>query len=204
MAKKTQKTINHRDAQVTIILGRNGTGKSTIAQNIIQGVGGRSVVVTMNGLPEIWRPYPVIDPANADAWNFKSGIRQVYFMQHGKATFKLIEEHFRNGNLILDDCRKYIKANIDHTPGLHELLIDFRHKMLDVYFVAHAPGQVPPQAWAFYSNAWIGSTDSLLKIKDIDSYEQIIAAQKRVNEKFRIAREKNNGSHYGIFELIQP
>lgn len=202
MAKK--EGANFRDAQVTIIMGKNGTGKSTFAENIIKQLGGKAAVVTMNGEPKIWRPYPVIDASKKEDWEY-TGIRQLYFMQHEKDTFKYIHRYFRDGILILDDCRGYITSNLDNQEYLKRLLIDFRHKMMDIYFVLHSPGQVPRQVWTFYSNVWVGATDALLpKSIGIDSGERITIAQKRVNERYRMALKKGDGSHYGIFELVQP
>lgn len=202
---KSAKT-NHRDAQVTIVMGRNGTGKSTLVKTIVDALGGRILVVTMNGMPEIWRPYPVIDASKAKAWEWKSGIRQVHYLQHEKETFRHIHRHFRDGILILDDCRNYITSNLDNNEYLKHLLIDFRHKMMDVYFIVHSPGQVPKQVWTFYSNAIILATDALFAKNsvNIDSGERIVAAQKEVNQEYSAAREKGDGSHYGIFRLIEP
>lgn len=206
MSKKQVSTaINHRDAQVTVVIARNGTGKSTLVKTIADALGGRIAVVTMNGMPEIWRPYPVIDASSAKDWEFKDGIRQVHYMRHEKDTFKYIHKYFRDGVLILDDCRNYINSNLDTQEHLKHLLIDFRHKMMDIYFVAHSPGQVPRQVWTFYSNIWVGATDALLsKNVGIDSAERIIATQRRINERYSAALKKGDGSHYGIFELVQP
>ena len=57
----------HRDAQVTIIMARNGTGKSTFCERIVKAMKQRAVVVTLNGAPKIWRQYKAIDPADKKA-----------------------------------------------------------------------------------------------------------------------------------------
>lgn len=203
---KQPKKTNHRDAQVTIVMGRNGTGKSTLVKTIADALGGRIVVLTMNGMPEIWRSYPVIDAAQAKAWEWKSGIRQVWYMKHEKDTFKYIHRYFRDGILILDDCRNYVTSNLDNNEYLKHILIDFRHLMIDPYFIVHSPGQVPKQVWTFYSNAIIMATDALFAKNSvsIDSGERIVAAQKEVNQEYSTALKKGDGSHYGIFRLIQP
>jgi hypothetical protein len=36
----------------------------------------------------------------------------------------------------------------------------------------------------------------------IDGAEDILAAQKRVNEKFKAARARDDESHYGIYEFV--
>lgn len=204
-ADKPAKKVDHRDAQVTIILGRNGTGKSTFAQGIIKEMGRRAVVITLNGTPKIWRQYPAIDPSDPKAWDFK-GIVNVYYMQHEDDTMKYIHTYFRDGILLFDDCRGYIKSNVDSDVYLKRLLIDFRHKMLDLFFVAHAPTDVPPRVWAFYSTAFVGATDALFPKGRIstDSAMELIEAQQRVNRKFREAKAKADNSHYGLFEVVIP
>ena len=67
----------HRDAQVTIIIGRNGTGKSTFCKEIIDGIKGRALVCTYNGAPNIWRKYKEVNIKKSDSMRFKKGIRQV-------------------------------------------------------------------------------------------------------------------------------
>lgn len=196
----------HRDAQVTIIMGRNGTGKSFLAQKIIKSLKRPTVVVTSNGAPKIWRPYPVIDPADPAAWDFKKGIKQIYFDQHGEDTFEHIYRNIHNKNLLLDDCKEYVKNNIDSQIFLKRLCSQFRHKMMDLFFVCHAPDDVPKKIWIYYSTAFIGATDVLFDKRRIytDSAAKIIAAQRKVNAAFRTAKAKNNGSHYGIFQMVTP
>lgn len=203
---KNSSATRHRDAAVVIVMGKNGTGKSTLAKKFIDAQGGRILVVTMNGAPEIWRSYPVVDAADPKSFqDWNSGIKQVYYMQHDKETFQHIHNHFHNGILVLDDCRGYIPSQLDADQGLKRLLIDFRHKMLDLYFIVHSPGQVPRQVWSFYSYAWIGATDALFdKRLPIDSCERLLEAQRDVNERYRVARDRNDGSQYGIFRLVKP
>lgn len=204
MAKKASSA--HRDAAVIIVMGKNGTGKSTLAKKFIDAQGGRVLVVTMNGLPEIWRPFPVIDAADPKSYqDWTTGIRHVHYMVHDRDTMQYIHQYFHDGILVLDDCRGYIPSQLDADKGLKRLLIDFRHKMLDVYFIVHSPGQVPRQVWSFYSYAWIGATDALFdKRLPIDSCDRLLEAQHDVNKRYSAARDKNDGSQYGIFRLVKP
>ena len=196
--------MKHRDAQVTIIMGKNGTGKSTFAERIVTAMRRRAVVLTLNGAPKIWRPYEVIDPADPRSWDWQEGIRQVWYMQHEKETMRYLHRYFRDGVVVFDDCRGYLTSNVDSDQWLKRLLMDFRHKMLDLIFIAHAPTDVPPRLWGFYSTAFIGATDALFPKSRIatDSAERIIEAQQRVNASFRRAKGRGDGSHYGIFWMV--
>lgn len=197
----------HRDAQITIIIGRNGTGKSTFSEKIIKAVYKKALVITYNGAPKIWRGYPEIDVTDKKAMSqWKSGIRQViaarYEESRNKNTvFEHIYKNYGNGGVIFDDCRGYIGSNVDNDRWFRQLILDFRHLMLDPYFIVHTPSDVPPRVWGFTSTVFVGATDSLASKRQIstDSLERIIAAQKKVNLAFRKAKAKQDNSHYGLF-----
>ncbi len=202
--------MNHRDAQVTIILGRNGTGKSTYAQKIVNALNERALAVTYNGMPAIWRPYPVIDISKASrVEKFQKGIRQVVAAKYEiSATkndvFRHIYTNFKSGIVIFDDCRGYIGSNVDGDKYFRQLILDFRHRMLDLFFVVHSPVDVPPRIWGFASTVFVGATDALVNKSQVRtaSADAIIQAQLEVNDKFRMAKERDNGSHYGIFKKV--
>lgn len=202
--------MKHRDAQITIIIGRNGTGKSTFCEQIITAIKGRALVCTYNGMPKIWRPYPEVDITKSKKMAFKKGIRQVIagryeVSRNQNDTFKHIYKHFRNGMVIFDDARGYIGSNIDNDRYFRQLLLDFRHRMLDLFFVVHTPSDVPPRVWGFASTVFVGATDALVNKSQIktDSADRIIEAQKEVNQLYRQAKAKGDNSHYGLFKMIQ-
>lgn len=198
--------MSHRDAQVTIIVGKNGTGKSTFAQKAIKGMKRRAVIVTFDGMPKIWRPYPLIDPKDPEAWTWKKGIKQIRFDIYDDDTFKYIFRYARDMIVVFDDCKEYIRNNVDNQIYLKRLLSQFRHRMLDIFFIAHAPDDVPKRIWIYYSTAFIGATDVLFDSRRlrVGSVDKLITAQQKVNAAFRAAKMKNNGSHYGLFEIVQP
>jgi nucleoside-triphosphatase THEP1 len=200
----------HRDAQITIIIGRNGTGKSTFCEQIIKGIKERALVCTYNGAPKIWRPYKEVDITSAKKMNFKRGIRQVIagryeVSRNQNDTFKYIYNNFRNGMVIFDDARGYIGSNVDNDKYFRHLLLDFRHRMLDIFFVVHTPSDVPPRVWGFTSTVFVGATDSLVNKSQIktDSADRVIAAQREVNKLYRKAKAKGDNSHYGLFKMVQ-
>ena len=200
----------HRDAQVTIIVGRNGTGKSTFCEKIIKAINQRALVVTYNGMPKIWRPYKEVDVRKPKAMAFKKGIRQVVAARYEESAkknhvFQHIYTNFRNGIIIWDDCRGYIDASVDRDRYFRQLMLDFRYKMLDMVFVVHSPSDVPPRLWGFTTTAWIGATDALVNRSQVKTHSagRIIAAQEEVNELFRKAKARGDGSHYGLFKMVQ-
>jgi nucleoside-triphosphatase THEP1 len=202
--------MSERDAQITIIIGRNGTGKSTFCEQIIKTIKGRAIVCTYNGMPKIWRPYKEVDIKDKRKMAFKRGIRQVIagryeISRNQNDTFKYLYRNFRNGFVVFDDARGYIGSNVDNDRYFRQLLLDFRHRMLDLVFVVHTPSDVPPRVWGFTSTVFVGATDSLVNKSQIktDSADRVIEAQREINELYRQAKAKGDNSHYGLFKMVQ-
>lgn len=200
-----------RLCELIIIWGRNGTGKSTLAKQLMDGIGGRRLLVTKTGAPKIWHDVPVINVTNPAHFEYENQTRQVLARLRddqptkGKNdTFINIYDNYRNGILMLDDCMQYLEANTTNVPGLKDILIEYRHSMLDVFLIVHGPQQVPPKIWDHASGVIVMSTARLVNPNRVrvDNIEEIIAAQKRVNAKFKAAKLRNDGSQYGIYEYI--
>lgn len=198
--------MSHRDATVSIIMGRNGTGKSYLTHQIVKKIGGKILVVTNNGLPKIWRKYPLIDPAKADDWKWKKGIKQIFAAQYEEKTFNYILKHFRSGIIVFDDCKDYIPERVSQIPALKKLLINFRHKEVDLFFIAHSPLDVPKQVWQYSYDVFVGATAAMFNASQVKlgHADEIIDAQRKVNAEFRRRKAKNDGSHYGLFIRIIP
>lgn len=198
--------MSQRDATVSIIMGRNGTGKSFTLHDMVKEIGGKTLVVTYAGMPKIWRPYERIDPADPEAWSWKKGIRQIYAAQHEEKTFDYIFKYFRGGTVVFDDCKDYIPERVSQIPELKRLLINFRHKEIDLFFVAHSPLDVPKQVWQYSYNVFVGATAAMFNASQVKlgHADEIIAAQKKVNAEFRRRKALGNNSHYGLFIRVIP
>ncbi|MEO0339713.1 MAG: hypothetical protein AAF242_10910 [Bacteroidota bacterium] len=202
--------MQERDAQITILIGRNGTGKSTFCERIIKAVGTRALVLTYNGAPKIWRSYKEVKLSDKRGMRFKRGIRTAIAARYEINTrknqsFEYIYRHFSDGIVIFDDCRGYIGSNVDNDRFFRQLLLDFRHKMLDLFFVVHSPTDVPPRVWGFATSVFVGATDALIDPRQVKTHsaQRIMEIQQEVNEHFRAAKQLGNQSHYGLFVLVE-
>lgn len=213
MQKKKKQPVSSRDAEVVIVFGKNGTGKSYLVRKMVEATNDRVLVVTYAGMPKVWRDIPVIDADNPADWNWKSGIRQVIAAKYDHPTkenktllFEYIFKHFREGTVIFDDSREYITSNrLTDYPYLKKILSSFRHVELDVIFVMHGPGDVPRQIWNYVSTTFVFHTNATITKADVRSAiaEEIIDAQQKIKPEYIKRKARNDGSHYGLFIKIK-
>ena len=206
----------HRDCKLTIIFGRNGTGKSTFVRKRIEAAKRRGLVISYNNKHKIWKDLKKVDVSDPKSMNWKKGLRHAVAEDYESYTktgrlepnknqvFKHIDHYFRNGIVLFDDCKEYTPNAVHLNVHLKRLLIDFRPNMVDMYFVAHSPLDVPKRAWQHASYVFVGATDSLMDKSHYNSTNAhtIREAQETVNELFRKRVEKNDKSHYNLFKKI--
>lgn len=183
-----------RAAKLIIILGFNGTGKTTllkkIVSNEIKKKDSKVLVVTPDDSEWIDLPYNHLE--NSKNFNFTGANRTIY---NEFETLQKIQAFYRKGMLILDDCRAYLKANTK--MSIHNLLIRRRQKMIDIIAVGHGFTEVPPRFFTFASEIILFQTkDNIQKRKDvIKDFGRMELAQKIINQKAL------TDSHY--FEIIK-
>lgn len=167
-----------RAAKLTIILGTNGTGKTTLLSNILTQSSQRALIVTPDAAE--WLHYPENDLATPDRYNF-SGIERHIFSPYGGSLERIA--YFSRGILVFDDCRSYLKAATDER--IHDILIRRRQRMIDVFAVGHGFNEVPPVFFTFCSDMFLfRTTDNIARRRDcLQKYDELRAIQARVNTK---------------------
>tara|TARA_R110000744_G_scaffold60835_3_gene125955 strand:- start:3713 stop:4339 length:627 start_codon:yes stop_codon:yes gene_type:complete len=148
--EQQQKTTKVRQVLFFIIVGTNGTGKTTLTRKLIANR--KTLVLDPDGLE--WSNLPTIS------------IDEVALLKEGKSARIIAPEpkeivelvNYRNGNLVLDDCRYYVRSRIEE--GVRQLLVRRRQKDVDIFAVAHSLNEVPPTFWTFATHL------VLFKIKD--------------------------------------
>ena len=176
-----------RKAKMIIILGTNGTGKTTYVNNLLHYMldvtGERSLVVTRHDTE--WEAYPNNSLELAKDYQF-SGIHK-HFFRTGSWN-KIVK--FAKGTLVLDDCRMYIRPNL--IEEVENLLISRRQKEFDIILVAHGFTQVPPAFFTFATEIILfKTTDNIQRRRDVlKDYDRVVKEQQEVNRK----AEKN--PHY--------
>ncbi len=117
-----------RPTKLIIILGYNGTGKTTLISNILKKQSSRSLIVT----PDFIEWLDIEEVSLSKRLDYK-GIRKVVY--NDASTITGIFDNFRDGVVVFDDCRSYFTSRVDRE--LHALLIRRRQRMFDLIVVGH-------------------------------------------------------------------
>jgi len=152
----------HRKCFLTLVVGSNGTGKTTFLENNI--IKGKSLIVTPDEIE-----YPNVRLIKNDS-NLSKNIYEMSNTDIAKVIYEenleKILRNFSNGTLVLDDCKTYLTSQTPAT--MRELYIRRRQRMVDVYFVAHSLRQIPPSAFDFANKlVYFKTMENLKNRKDL-------------------------------------
>lgn len=186
-----------RACKLILIIGYNGTGKTTITKKLVinelKKKESHILVVTPDDIE--WNTLQEVHPRYPARIKNYAGARKIIFskkinypdpenrtMQKEGSTVDLVADYFRNGLVVFDDCRAYFKSLTE--DSLHNLYIRRRQKMVDIIMVAHGFTEIPPKAFTFASEIILFKTmDNISKRKDVlKDFVKMQQAQQYVNE----------------------
>jgi len=185
---------NERAAKLILVIGYNGTGKTTIVKKLIAAElkkpEGRALVVTPDDI-EFQSLEFVHDRFPERIRCYKGARKIVYF----NGLLPIIADNFRNGLLVFDDCRAYLTASLEQ--DLHNLLIRRRQKSIDIIAVGHGFTEIPPKLFTFSSEIILFKTiDNIDKRKNVlNEFEVMKEAQEKKKKK------AHTNPHY--FEILK-
>ena len=167
-----------RKTELTLIVGVNGTGKSTFIANTVLSVGKRGLVVTPDGAE--WRQLPLIGVEQLRT--FTGQARLIY---EGPETLEAIKNNYSGGTLVLDDAMAYLN---EQTPAMLQYIYIRRRQFgIDVYIVAHGLRQIPPKCFTFASYLILFNTveNFVSRKKDVypELFDKIVTTQAAIKKK---------------------
>jgi GTPase SAR1 family protein len=173
-----------------IILGTNGTGKSTLAKKLVANEMKKKDSHVLVIVPDDmeWNTIPWVHPAYN--WRIKDYVKARKII-YEKGLLTTIFEKFRSGLLVFDDCRAYLTATVE--LDLKQILIRRRQLMIDIIMIAHGFTDVPPQAFTNATHYILFKTiDNVERRKDVlgTNFDKMKEAQVRIN------KEAINNPHY--------
>lgn len=183
---------NERPTKLIIVLGYNGTGKTTLVKKTVLNElrhNRRALIVTPDDAE--WQTIEAVHPKWPERIKNYVGARRIIYYN---GLLPIITENYRNGLLIFDDCRAYLTASLD--MDLHNLMIRRRQKMIDIIAVGHGFTEVPPKFFTFASHIILFRTiDNIERRKNVlRDFAEMKAAQEAVNH----IAETQNPYHYQI------
>jgi ABC-type Mn2+/Zn2+ transport system ATPase subunit len=170
--------VQVRQSLFFIIIGTNGTGKTTLLNNTLNKSNRNNILVIDPDGYE-WRDYKEVDINFLE--NLKQGTNKV--LAPTKDDIELLI-NFRNGILVLDDCRYYANKRLENE--IRKILIRRRQNALDIFAVAHSLSEVPNDFYTFATHIIIFKTnDSVVRLRqsvDRDKLENLKNVIDRVNQ----------------------
>jgi len=177
--------MNDREAKLTLILGAKGTGKTTLLETIIQSAKERVLICVPDEIE--WQQYSATELLHPADFDFQD-VKKFIFTNFSKKDFFNNGQRvncFTRGFLIFDDCRLFFKGYEYEKEIFRNLIIRQRHKMRDIFLVAHGFKEVPPFFFTYTTDIVLfRTTDDLsARKKDLKDFDRMLATQVRVNAK---------------------
>lgn len=171
-----------RQTKRILIIGTNGTGKTTFARKIVdielkRTAGRVLVVVAPDGAD--WLEFPRINIYKKGRLDeFSGGWRHIW---KDKDDLEFLK-HFKNGLLVFDDCRAYFDAKVN--TNLQNFFIRSRQRQIDILSVAHGFTKVPPAFFAYATEIVLFKTRDAIQNRKNDlgnNYELLLAEKQHVD-----------------------
>lgn len=166
--------------RMILVVGTNGTGKTTLSREIFEGLNvPRKLVLTQHHSEWSYMPHNSLQSAS----DLKFLGQNWHFVIEEKTIWKKLK-HFVNGGLLLDDAQNFMLSSTDQ--DVKRLYISRRQNAVHIIMVAHGLTEIPPKAFTFCTDIFLFATrdniDSTRK-NTVQNYEQLIETQRRVNER---------------------
>lgn len=180
---------------LTIILGFTGTGKTTHIQRIIEQYTQKKNRVQICTPYDVeWCHYEANDISIRGFYKFE-GVRRYVTFSNPVENLTKENNYFRNGLLILDDCKFYLDNVTD--AHMKRLLIGRKQRGIDIIIAAHGFTEVPPRLFTFANYIILHKTNDNIKNRKnvLRNYDEMVKHQIEVNE-------NKDFHHYKVIKML--
>jgi len=185
-----------RKTELTILIGINGSGKTTFLKNEIVAKSKRCLIVTP--YQDEWKEVPVINISDIRTFNGTARIIMPGRSQ-SNTLFTAIAKNYSGGMLILDDSKIYINNFTDE--NMDYIYTSRRQYGVDCCIVGHGLSKIPPGAFSHLSWLILFSTNENFRRRrdelNPEDLEKIIEKQRFIKKKV----EAGNPYYYEIILL---
>ena len=172
-----QPTTQIRNSKFVLVLGYNGTGKTTFIRQLVEAVYQKCLIITPDVIE--WQDVPENTLERKEDFNFYGVQKHIFNPDY---TLKALA-YFTKGIVVFDDCRAYLEDKTSRS--LIKLLIRRRQQEIDIFAVGHGFTTIPPLFYTYCSELVLFKTvDNINRRKNVlKDYEKTLKAQQEVNIK---------------------
>jgi hypothetical protein len=122
-----------RSPENICIVGAQETGKTTLADQLIQASNRKTLIVDSDGLEKTWHKYPLITLEQLP--RARGGKHRIIYDEENPDFIKLIRKYFRNGFLVFDDAAFFLADR--RAEHFRKILIKNRQTNNDIITIFH-------------------------------------------------------------------
>ena len=181
-------TGNQGYARLNIIVGTNGTGKSTFVDKILAVTHFKNAIVYIESIDAGGTPFkglPVIQLADYRGGKVCIDADDISF----PTLIKAVSNSYKDGLFIIDEAGMYQHEMFDKgapIPAFKKLLKQRRKYNVEIYLIYHGASEIPVQLFKWANNVILFHQTEEFRHKAhlIPNAAALQAAQRRIKEKY--------------------
>lgn len=173
-----------RDAEVTLVIGFRGHGKSTFVANAVQASPKRDALLYVDELfldTDAMKPFPLVDFYKYAGGKMKVNAEEIEYREF----LQQIIKNFRNGIVVIDEGGEYERVRL--TDEMYSLCRRVVKQNVDVYICYHGVSDIPVDQLKYVNNVVMFHTIDQFerKAKSLWRARDLMAAQERIAKKVK-------------------
>jgi hypothetical protein len=181
-----------KEIEIAVIIGARGTGKTTKARKIIENYPkNRRKLVMDTQDSHNYRDFGTIQPHQIPGWKPVNGYYRPKRIYQGNPMENLqaVQRYYKNGILVLEDCRKYIGSQPD--KAVENFFIDSKQNGVEILLNYHSFRAVPKMVWDYTDVLTVCKTkqglpkDQKNRIPDFETVAQAVETVQNATDPYK-------------------